>query len=611
MLTAAKHHAAFKSKNKFGTLAEKNKLITDSSLSERMIAEASIMRSLKTYIRQEGSNAIKLAASAIFKDINAGTKEVPKILTETVPLETGICYEITSDMKNLTTTEIIQSLVETRRDDVLYYIGHTKSNDKKFKEFNQFKKLNVVLVNANEEGIDPNSVQGRLAGTMDQEIKKLINKINNVKEGLKTQFGTYSLLIGERKVTDQSLVERIREIQSQDDVQKYTIRTKNEEWVTEMNNIIGKIEILLLNYGKNGTEIKEYNRSRRQLSDMQIRLIEEGENELSNAINSIMTDQLSNSIGANDANTVEELWNLLKKYIRQDIVNHQPKISNSMREYVTKQIQSIQKNDKISWFKINEFAVDMDNMIDFLKCFGINIDNVNLSLSYGDLINNIRNMIHKAAGTDNPMDNSVLQDIKLTGTQENWKEHVESLNKYVSGFSDNNKVISDNNSSGGQIINSINGQSLYNNIDNKNSFDFEKYYQVFNKLKETWKGRSIIPAQFIAQLEENLAKVQIYNRKNNFRLICFGCGDPQYASKRCQKPECQNLQIARIKSTKKRSFKHITDSNDGGQSQVNLVALDLVSLQTFNLLDGHNATNDSVLDNIPWRDSVGNPLDRY
>ena len=71
---------------------------------------------------------------------------------------------------------------------------------------------------------------------------------------------------------------------------------------------------------------------------------------------------------------------------------------------------------------IVRFAVDMDNMIDFLKCFGINIDNVNLSLSYGDLINNIRNMIHKAAGTDNPMDNSVLQDIKLTGTQENWKE---------------------------------------------------------------------------------------------------------------------------------------------------------------------------------------------
>ena len=447
MLTAAKHHAAFKSKNKFGTLAEKNKLITDSSLFERMIAEASIMRALKTHIRQEGSNGIKLAASAIFKDINAGTKEVPKILTETVPLETGICYEITSDMKNLTTTEIIQSLGDTRRDDVLYYIGHIKSNDKKFKEFNQFKKLNVVLVNANEEGIDPNSVQGRLAGTMDQEIKKLINKINNVKEGLKTQFGTYSLLIGERKVTDQLLVERIREIQSQDNVQKYTIRTKNEKWVAEMNNIIGKIEILLLNYGKNGTEIKEYNRSRRQLSDMQIRLIEEGENELSNAINSIMTDQLSNSIGATNANTVEELWNLLKKYVSQDIVNHQPKIANSMREYVSKQIKLIQKNDKTSWFTINEFAVDMDNMIDFLKCFGINIDNVNLSLSYGDLINNIRNMIHKAAGTDNPMDNSVLQDIKLTGTQENWKEHVESLNKYVSGFSDNNKVISDNNSS--------------------------------------------------------------------------------------------------------------------------------------------------------------------
>ena len=156
------------------------------------------------------------------------------------------------------------------------------------------------------------------------------------------------------------------------------------------------------------------------------------------------------------------------------------------------------------------------------------------------------------------------------------------------------------------MINSINGQSLYNNNDNKNSFDFEKYYQVFNKLKETWKGRSIIPAQFIAQLEENLAEVQIYNRKNNFKLICFGYGDPQYAGKRCQKPECQNLQIARTKPTKKRSFKHITDSNDGGQSQVNLV-----SLQTFNLLDGHNVTNDSVLENIPWRDSVGNPLDRY
>ena len=160
------------------------------------------------------------------------------------------------------------------------------------------------------------------------------------------------------------------------------------------------------------------------------------------------------------------------------------------------------------------------------------------------------------------------------------------------------------------MINSINGQSLHNNIDNKNSFDFEKYYQVFNKLKETWKGQSIIPAQFIAQLEENLAKVQIYNRKDNFRMICFGCGDPQYAGKRCPKPECQNLQIARMKSTKKRSFKHITDSNDGGQSQVNLVAVDLVSLQTFNLLDGHNVTNDSVLDNIPWRDSVGNPLDK-
>ena len=175
MLTAAKHHAAFKSKNKFGTLAEKNKLITDSSLFERMIAEAGIMRALKTHIRQEGSNGIKLAASAIFKDINAGTKEVPKILTETVSLETGIYYEITGDTKNLTTTEIIQSLGDTRRDDVLYYVGHTKSNDKKFKEFNQFKKLNVVLVNANEEGIDPNSLQGRLAGTMDQEIKKLIN----------------------------------------------------------------------------------------------------------------------------------------------------------------------------------------------------------------------------------------------------------------------------------------------------------------------------------------------------------------------------------------------------------------------------------------------------
>ena len=61
---------------------------------------------------------------------------------------------------------------------------------------------------------------------------------------------------------------------------------------------------------------------------MQIRLIEEGENELSNAINSIMTDQLSNSIGAINANTVEELWNLLKKYVSQDIVNHQPKISS-------------------------------------------------------------------------------------------------------------------------------------------------------------------------------------------------------------------------------------------------------------------------------------------